>query len=405
MKKILYVSGFKDDYDEKVFIQRRKKAVLQHFEECDCVIHFLHNSPGGHPLGLKNAEYHHLLYCNVAESKLQKIHHIWFKHSAIYAKIIVQRIAEILPFQVDDYDLIVAEGWVIAAALIPLVSTRKIIARIYGTSDLTERIEQNVFWRINPFFRKVDAVVNSNKIRCIIFNSTGSRSRDLFELLLRAKEGGPQPVYLDMPNVLFRMEEEKKRMVHGSLILLHVGRMIENRGFDLTLRILDILRNQNRIPVRAVLVGDGPVRDSLQEMCRHLNLSDCVHFTGRLNLDQLRKYYGEADILLNCYGFNPVIEALNYKAYAITREFGEMKYIFDRYYSEKAFKVCASDYPRVNITEDIKDGYLTEAVSAVKWYCKNYRSIAEEDFIPRIPVDLDAFAHEVFRYYHDALFS
>jgi len=381
--------------------------VLRHFETCDCVIHFLHNAPGQYPLNLTNGKsfYHDLLFCNVAGNNLQKMHNILFKYSAIYASIMLKRIIKILPFSIDDYDLIIAEGWVIAHAVITFVKTRKIIARIYGTTDLTEKIERNAFWKMNPFLRKLRTIVNSNKIRSIIFNSTGSRSRDLFNLLSENKTNSPQAVYLDMPNILFVMPEVKKRMVNGTLNLLHVGRMIENRGFDLTLKILDILRRNHKVSVKAVLVGDGPVREELEEMCRQLHLSDCVRFTGKLDINQLEKYYMDADILLNCYGFNPVIEGLNFKTFVITREYGEMQYILERYYAKKIFRVCVKDQPFVNIGDDIKDRYIEEAISAVKSYYENVTDIADKDFTPRVSINIDDFGHQVFHYYHDAIFG
>jgi len=406
MKKILYVSTFKDEYDESVFIQKRKKEVLKHFERKDCVVHFIHNAPGKKPLSLVNGVsfYHPLLYCNVSDNKLKLVHNLLFKYSALYSKITIKGVLKILPEDINDYDLIVAESWEIAYSLISCVAMKKIVVRIYGTTDLTERIENNFFWRVNPFFRKVKEVVNSHSMRSIIFNSTGSRSRDLFELLSDS-DNGPEPVYLNMPNIIYSKLGKKQRMLNGTINLLHVGRMKENRGFDTTLKVIDILKNSLGLPIKAVLVGDGKVRNKLQNMCCKLDIADCVHFTGKINKNLLIEQYGKADILINYYGFNPVLEALNSNVFVITREFGEMSLILERYYSDKVYRVCQKNLPIVNIKDENKSYYIKEVVAEVVWYSKHYQTIRDEDFSPKITVDLHRFGQKVYSYYNKVLFN
>lgn len=407
MKKILYLSAFKDEYNEKVFIQRRKKYVLQNFDSFDCSIHFVHNEPGKFPLNLTNSEsfYHELMFCNVTNKFKQKIHNILFKYTSSYAYWSIRKILAILPIKINNYDLIIAESWETAYAVLPFVKNKKIVTRIYGTSDLTERIEKNLFWRINPFLRKIYSIVNSNKVKNIVFNSTGSRSRDLFKYLSKGNENKEKPLYLEMPNILFEGPRSKKRMQNGKICILHVGTMNRNRGFDLTIKIVEILRTNCNLHVKALMAGDGPIRNELHELASRLSLLDYVEFTGKLDLVQLRDCYIRSDVLINYYGFNPVIEALNYHTFAITREFGEMEKILGRHYNKNAFHVCLKDQPFIEINKRYQDRYVSEVVSAIEWYSKNYMNLTKNDFKPIKPVTIGNFAEQVFSCYKHAIFE
>ena len=111
----------------------------------------------------------------------------------------MKRILSTLSIDVNIYDLIICEGWELTHALLKYVKNNTIITRIYGTGSLTEKIENNKFWKFNPFFRKLYAVINSNKVNLIIFNSTGSRSYDLFEKVSEKANDAPRSLYLEMP--------------------------------------------------------------------------------------------------------------------------------------------------------------------------------------------------------------
>ncbi|HKY05607.1 MAG TPA: glycosyltransferase, partial [Blastocatellia bacterium] len=88
-----------------------------------------------------------------------------------------------------------------------------------------------------------------------------------------------------------RMRTEKVseiRKEFGPRIVLGVGRLIYYKGFE------HLIRAMTRVDGRLLIVGDGPLRSSLEEQARELGVSDRVVFLGEV--DDVTAYYQAADI-------------------------------------------------------------------------------------------------------------
>lgn len=66
-------------------------------------------------------------------------------------------------------------------------------------------------------------------------------------------------------------------------------------GLDTLLRALKLLEREEP-PIRLVVVGDGPMRNSLQMLTRELGLESRVRFVGRVPYDEVPEYIGASDI-------------------------------------------------------------------------------------------------------------
>lgn len=77
-------------------------------------------------------------------------------------------------------------------------------------------------------------------------------------------------------------------------IILSVGRLIERKGFDLTLKALALIKQ----PYHYVIVGDGPYRQNLLQLTQQLGLVDKVTFAGQISDDELDNYYRQASIFV-----------------------------------------------------------------------------------------------------------
>jgi len=84
-------------------------------------------------------------------------------------------------------------------------------------------------------------------------------------------------------------EERQARPPLGSEPrLAYAGRLSAEKGVDTLLRAFTRLLEQ--IPgARLVVVGDGPQRDSLQELARQLEIADEVEFTGSLPTTEMER--------------------------------------------------------------------------------------------------------------------
>jgi D-inositol-3-phosphate glycosyltransferase len=86
---------------------------------------------------------------------------------------------------------------------------------------------------------------------------------------------------------------------HYESLVLHVGRFAPSKGVDRLLGAMAYLRNLQR--VRLLIVGgDGhhaPEVQNLRSLSRELGIQDSVTFVGRIEHEDLPRYYNAADIL------------------------------------------------------------------------------------------------------------
>jgi lipopolysaccharide/colanic/teichoic acid biosynthesis glycosyltransferase len=74
-------------------------------------------------------------------------------------------------------------------------------------------------------------------------------------------------------------------------IVLFVGRLVPYKGVDVLLRAMQGLR------AAAVIVGDGPLRPSLEQQATELGIADRVFFLGTLSEDDVDAWYRAGDVL------------------------------------------------------------------------------------------------------------
>ena len=75
-------------------------------------------------------------------------------------------------------------------------------------------------------------------------------------------------------------------------ILLFVGRLVHYKGVDV------LLRAMRGLDADLMLVGDGPLRESLQDLASELGVADRVHFLGEVGDESLLAWYHACDALV-----------------------------------------------------------------------------------------------------------
>jgi len=75
-------------------------------------------------------------------------------------------------------------------------------------------------------------------------------------------------------------------------ILLFVGRLVPYKGVDV------LLRAMSGLDADLMLVGDGPLRGSLQDLAAELGVADRVHFLGEVGDESLLAWYHACDALV-----------------------------------------------------------------------------------------------------------
>lgn len=107
----------------------------------------------------------------------------------------------------------------------------------------------------------------------------------------------PERLFL-LPNVVDTEHFQPSKQRHTRQVrLLSVGRLVQQKRVDRFLTVLAKVRSVAKVPVLGIIVGDGPLRPSLEQQAKALGLlPEVVDFRGQF--PDMRLIYQEADILV-----------------------------------------------------------------------------------------------------------
>jgi glycosyltransferase involved in cell wall biosynthesis len=92
----------------------------------------------------------------------------------------------------------------------------------------------------------------------------------------------------------FRPSRSRQRSLTEPFRLLSVGRLSPPKGYPILIEALVVLRGRGR-NVTLTLVGEGPVRGTLERLIALRDLGDCVRLVGACNHDRLTEHYESSD--------------------------------------------------------------------------------------------------------------
>lgn len=97
-------------------------------------------------------------------------------------------------------------------------------------------------------------------------------------------------------------ERIQKRKILGipdsHKVLLNLGRLGTEKNLQELLKLFARLLNRNKM-LTFLIVGDGPAKEELEQLCVKLKISDSVIFTGMVPPTQVQEYYQIGDIFVN----------------------------------------------------------------------------------------------------------
>ena len=91
---------------------------------------------------------------------------------------------------------------------------------------------------------------------------------------------------------------ERVAPIDGAWRFVQSGRLIEKKGYDTTLRAFARLREKHP-KARLVILGDGPLMDSLKTLANQLDVHNSVTFAGFVEQARIRSEYGWAHAFLH----------------------------------------------------------------------------------------------------------
>ena len=105
-------------------------------------------------------------------------------------------------------------------------------------------------------------------------------------------------------------EHQTKYALENKTVLLYVGRLAEVKNLFFLLDVYKAIR-QKKHDTKLVIVGDGPLKDSLIEYVEEQHLSEHIIFTGKQEGQQLMAWYNIGDIFILPSIFEPFGTVVN----------------------------------------------------------------------------------------------
>lgn len=214
----------------------------------------------------------------------------------------------------NRYDLIYVDRVnIVFGALWAVLLKQNVIVRFFGVGTLIKRMSGAKRYLKEPFrYFSLRA-----PFKYIICSEDGTGSRHLFDRY--ARKDVPREILL---NGIDRVEDvprgndflrKKYNVPDGRKIILFLSRLSLDKGADLFVSSIERLQKMNP-DFLAVVVGDGPLKNKLEEEVAAKVLKSHIKFEGQVAHADVRKYYCSADIYvsLNLLGnlCNTVLEAI-----------------------------------------------------------------------------------------------
>ncbi len=174
-----------------------------------------------------------------------------------------------------DFDIILSQGPVssLLGGFLAIIKKRKLVARPAGISYVQPQyggIAKGLIFLLEKIsYRKVDAAV---------FLSEDEKQQ------FKKKMGYLPKRYVIIPTGVEVTEVSKKDVkkieeelgIGGTITVTFIGRLIGVKGIEIFIQALKDLKEDHK----ALIVGDGPEREKLQNMVKEHGLEDKVIFTG-----------------------------------------------------------------------------------------------------------------------------
>lgn len=100
-----------------------------------------------------------------------------------------------------------------------------------------------------------------------------------------------------------KFNKQKKGFLHqktgikNGKILLYVGRLEKEKSVDFLIKAFQLIHAKNK-EANLVLVGDGTMKKSLEQLAKGLGVKENVYFTGLIDSKEMNKAYSDADIFV-----------------------------------------------------------------------------------------------------------
>ncbi|MBP0902856.1 glycosyltransferase family 4 protein [Mariniflexile gromovii] len=175
-------------------------------------------------------------------------------------------------------------------------SARNVKAKIFCTMHNTY-IQQNILDRV--YFMVYRILFTRVVPKITIISISKSVEQHVLKTLCVSKDRSFVLFNAIPPNDYFQDHKKQKDLVNSkkTLNLLFVGRLVKQKAVHTLLQAIRILKNKGyRDVINVLIVGEGVLRVTLQNLSKDLQIDDIVKFEGEIMA--VNEYYDNADVFI-----------------------------------------------------------------------------------------------------------
>ena len=107
----------------------------------------------------------------------------------------------------------------------------------------------------------------------------------------------PMGIDVEKFNPAYDDPDIRKNLDDPQFLLLTVGRFAEKKGFEYLIKAMPAVMEKFS-NTKLLIIGFGPLESDLKNLVKSHSLEDVVLFPGKMNSDELKKYYATADLFI-----------------------------------------------------------------------------------------------------------
>ncbi|WP_321423221.1 glycosyltransferase family 4 protein [uncultured Methanobacterium sp.] len=111
----------------------------------------------------------------------------------------------------------------------------------------------------------------------------------------------PKDKIMIIPHGVDTIDIKKENKKGNLLNLLYVGYLMELKGVQHLIKVLDELINEKNVQTHLTIIGEGPYEDNLRSLADKLDLNEFINWRGFIHsaeLNELLKYYKKSNVFL-----------------------------------------------------------------------------------------------------------
>lgn len=212
--------------------------------------------------------------------------HGWFMYVALLP--VLKRIQQVFDFDMIDSHFVYPDGF--AAVLLGRKLNKPVVVSARG-SDINRYQEFPVIRRFLQYtLQQAHAVVAVSQALKISMEKLGVSE----EKITVVPNGVDGEKFFPMPQGEARL---RVGLPAERRVVLSVGHLTENKGFDLTVKAIQIMKERlDGERLLLVIIGEGVFRRPLESLIVSLKLQDCVRLVGDVPHQDLAPWYSAADV-------------------------------------------------------------------------------------------------------------